>query len=161
MVPDRMSLARELGAALAAPKPARLVNDLLRGVLTIEPVAWESDEQRLIRSISERVNAAGGDGTRLLMLARDVHSLLEGASSNEAVELLLELIAERERVLGVIRKHVQGTITRTAFLSFVAEQPWPERVRRRMAALSPADIARLATALEEGDVARLEASLVA
>ena len=161
MVPDRKAFARGLGAALAAPEPAQRVNDLLRDVLTTEPVTWESDEQRLIRSISERVDVASGDAARLLTLARNVQTLLDEASSNDAVELLLELIAERERVLGIIRKHVQGTINRTAFLSFVAEQHWPESVRRRVAALSPADIASLATALDEGDITLLEVSLVA
>jgi len=160
-VPDRTAFARGLGAALAAPEAAQHVNDLLRGVLTTEPAAWESEEQRLVRSISERVDVASGDVTRLLRLARNIHTLVEDASSNRTVELLLELIAERERVLGIIRKHAQGTITRTGFLSFVAEQRWPESVRRRVAALSQADIASLATALEDGDITKLETSLIA
>lgn len=160
-VPDRMAFARDLGAALAALEPAQRVNDLLRGVLTTEPVARESDEQRLVRSISERVDVASGDAARLLTLARNVQTLLDHASSNEAVELLLELITERERVAGIIRKYAQGTITRASFLSFVAEQRWPESVRRRVTALSPAEIASLATALEESDITELEASFVA
>ncbi|MCC6930037.1 MAG: hypothetical protein IT359_13725 [Gemmatimonadaceae bacterium] len=136
------------------------MNDLLRGVLTIDPGVWESDDQRLVRSISERVDVASGDDTRLLTLARDVRSLLDEASSNEAVELLLELIAERERVLGIIRKYAQGEITRTSFLSFVAEQRWPESVRHRMSALSAAGVMSLATALEAGDITQIEASLI-
>lgn len=161
MVPDRMTFARGLGAALTAPEPAQRVNDLLRGVLTTEPLAWESEDQRLVRGISERVDVASGDATRLLTLARNVQSLLDDASSNEAVELLLELIAERERVLRILRKYAEGTLTRTSLLAFVAEQRWPESVRRRVTALSSADIVRLATALEEGDITQLEASLVA
>lgn len=161
IVPDRVSFARGLGAALAAPDPAQGVNDLLRDVLTTEPVGWESDEQRLVRGISERVDVASGDADRLLPLARNVQALLDDASSNDAVELLLELIAERERVLGILRKYAQGTITQTGFLSFVAEQRWPESVRRRVAALSPADISSLVKALEESDIPQLEAFLIA
>lgn len=161
MVPDRMAFARGLGAALSAPKPAQRVKDLLRGVLTTEPVAWESEDQRLVRGISERMDVASGDAIRLVTLARSVQSLLDNASSNEAVELLLELIAERERVLRILRKYAEGTITRTGFLSFVAEQRWPASVRRCVTALSSADIASLATALQAGDIPQLEASLVA
>jgi hypothetical protein len=156
-----MTFAHGLGAALAAPEPTQQVNDFLRRVLMTEAPAWESDEQRLVRGVSERVDAVSGDASRLLDLARDVHHLLEDASSNEGIRLLLELIAERERVLGVLRKYVQGTITRTGFLSFVAEQHWPEIVRRRVAALSAADVASLVRALEEADIAQLEALLVA
>jgi len=161
MMPDRPTLARGLGAALAAPEPAQRVNDFLRAVLTTEPVAWESDEQRLMRHISERVDVASGDAGRLVSLAQNVQGLLNAASSNEAVELLLELVVERERVLGILRKYAQGTISRTGFLSFVTEQRWPEPVRHRVAALSPADVEGVVTALEQSDIARLESLLVA
>lgn len=159
-LPDRMSFARGLGAALAASEPVQRVNDLLRRVLTTEPGAWESNEQRLVRGVSERVDAVSGDADRLLVLARDVRHLLEDASSDDAVEFLLELTAERERVVGVIRKYAEGTISRSGFLSFVGEQRWPEVIRRRVAVLTAADLTDLMTALEEADVAQLEALLV-
>ncbi len=160
-VPDRVGLARGLGAALAAPEPAQRVNDVLRAVLTTEPVASESDEQRLMRSVSERIDVASGDASRLVLLARNVHALLDAASSNDVVEVLLELVAERERVLGILRKYAAGTITRTGFLSFIAEQRWPESVRRCIAALSPGDIEGVVNALDEGDITRLETLIVA
>ena len=160
-VPDRAALARGLGAALAAPEPAQRVNDVLRAVLATEPVASEAAEQRLMRSISERIDVASGDASRLLLLARNIHTLLDAASSNEVVELLLELVAERERVRGILSKYAAGTITRTGFLSFIAEQRWPESVRRRIAALSPGDIQGVVTALDEGDITRLETLIVA
>ncbi|MFN2637434.1 MAG: hypothetical protein ABR585_10440 [Gemmatimonadaceae bacterium] len=159
-MPHRSTFARGLGAALAAPEPAHRVKDLLRAVLTTEPVAWESDEQRLMHHVSERVDVASGDPGRLVSLAQNVQGLLKTASSNDSVELLLELVAERERVLGILRKYAQGTISRTAFLSFLAEQHWPELVRHRVAALSPADIEGLMTALEQSNIARLETLLV-
>ena len=81
--------------------------------------------------------------------------------SNEVVRILLELVAERERLLGILRTYAKGTITQTGFLSFVAEQRWPDRVRRRIASLSPSDIEDLVNALDEGDIARLEGLIVA
>lgn len=160
MVPDRMAFARGLGAALAAPHPMPRVINLVNEVLSKEPVAWESEEQRLVRRVSERLDVASGDETQLLPLARNVHALLDDASSSEAVILLLELIAQRARVLGIFRKLAQGTISRTSLLSFVSEQRWPASVRRRVAALSPAGVAGLAIALEEVDINRIEGLLI-
>lgn len=159
-VPDRKSFAGRLEAALLAPQPAQRVSSVIGEVLTEEPSVTESEDQRLVRRISERVDVASADSARLLRLARDVQDLLDGTSSAEAVERLLELVAERARVLEIARKHAQGAITRTSFLSFVAEQRWPESVRRRMAALSPADLASLVAALEGNEIARLETLLV-
>lgn len=154
--PDRMSFARGLGAALAAPEPVQRVNHLLRDVLTPEPAAWESDEQRLVRGIAERIDTASGDTKRLLVLARDVEHLLEEASSNHGVNLLLELIAERQRALTVMRKYAEGTISRTSFLSYIGEQRWPDSVRRRMAEVSAADLPNVISALEQSDIMQLE-----
>jgi hypothetical protein len=149
-----------LGAALAAPEPAERVNDFLRAVLRTEPVALESTEQRLMRRISERIDVASGDASRLVLLARNVQALLDAASSNDVVELLLELVAERERVLGILRKYAAGLITRTGFLSFIADQRWPESVRRRIATLSLDDIDAVMNALDECDITRLETLIV-
>lgn len=158
-LPDRMSFARGLGAALAAPEPVQEVSRLLHHVLATEPVGWEPDEQRLVRGIAERLDTASGDANRLLVLARDVERLLDHASSNEGVELLLELIAERQRLLAVMRKCAEGTISRTGFLSFIGEQRWPDMVRRRMAALPQASLASVMRALEQSDIVELEAIL--
>ena len=98
-VPDRKSFAGRLEAALLAPQPAQRVSSVIGEVLTEEPSVTESEDQRLVRRISERVNVASADSARLLRLARDVQDLLDGTSSAEAVERLLELVAERARVL--------------------------------------------------------------
>lgn len=161
MLPDRISFSQELGAALVAPKPVQRVNELLRCFLTTAPAPWESDDQRLLRTIVERLDTASGDPGRLLILAQDVKQLLDRASSSDQVELLLELFAERQRVLGVMRKHATGAITRAGFLSFIGEQRWSDVVRRRMAALSSVEFANVMDALEGSDVMRLETILTA
>ena len=104
MLPDRRTFAQSVGAALDAPEAVRRVNDVLRAVLTTEPIALESDEQRLVRRISERMDGTSGDATRLIELARNIHALVVDASSLDTIELLLEFIADRERVLDVLRK---------------------------------------------------------
>lgn len=158
---DRTSFSHSLEAALAASEPVQRVNDLLRRVLALEPVPWESDEQRLVRGVAERIDTASGDANRLVVLARDVEHLLDQASSNDSVEILLELIAERQRVMIVMRKYAEGTISRTSLLSFVGEQRWPDSVRRRVAELSADDLANVMKALEESDIVQLEKILIA
>jgi hypothetical protein len=127
--------------------------------LTIDPSPWEANEQRLVRAIAERVDTTSGDAERLIGLAGDVAQLLDEASSNEEVERLLELVAERQRALTVVRKYIEGMISRTSFLSFVTEQRWSDPIRRRVAALSEADLRSLVSALEHVDVPRIETIL--
>lgn len=160
-IPGRAELASDLRAALCSAEPAKRVTALLRQLLATEPSMWQSEEQQLVRRIGERVDVVAGDEARLLALAHDVQALLEGASSSEAVELLLELTAERERVSSVLRKYARGTISRTRFLSYLGEQRWPDRIRRRVAALSPNDVAELVRTLEVGSSAQLEELLIA
>lgn len=114
----------------------------------------------MLRAVSERIDTACGESSELLPLAQNMQLLLEAASSNEVVELLSEMVAERKRVVAVLSKHLQGTIARVAFLSFVAEQRWPQFVRRRVAELSSLEVAELTSALDRGDVARLESLFV-
>jgi hypothetical protein len=159
MMPDRTSFADSLALALAAAKPAQEVNELLRRVLMSEPSDWQSDEQHLVRRISERIDAVAGHEERVLVLARDVQRLLEGASSTHAVTLLLDLIVDRERSLAVLQKYDQDTISRTSLLSFVAEQHWPDAVRHRIIALTPPEFRILIAALAETDIEQLEALL--
>jgi hypothetical protein len=158
-LPDWKAFAHDLGAALAAPEPEQRLNDLLFRVLATEPSGWESDEQRLVRVIAGRVDAADAGSMRRLALARNVQALLDNASSIDAVVLLLELVAERERVLGVLHKHLHGTVSRTGLLSFIAEQRWPESVRQRVAALTESDIAGLLSSLEMNNIGQLETAL--
>ncbi len=160
-LPDPMFFSHGLGAALATPEPAQRVNELVRRVLTTEPAAWESDGHRLLRVIAERLDTVSEDPRRLLVLAQDVKHLIDHASSNDQIELLLELLAERERVLGVMRKYTEGVISRTGFLSFIREQRWPDVIRGRMAALSEIEFASVMKSLEQCDVIQLESILTA
>lgn len=159
-LPDRLAFVQQLGAALAAPQPASATRELLHRILTADLASWDADEQQFVRRITERLDATNGDSDRLVVFASDVQRLLSEASSNEIITLLIEVVAERRRALSIIRKLLNGTISRTSFLSFVSEQRWPDAVRRRIAALSPTDLAKLAIALDRADVSELETILI-
>lgn len=156
MTVSRMEFAQSLKVALRAAEPEQEVRQLLRSVLVTEPAPWHSDEEFLVRHIAERLDAASSFGDQFLAISRDVLDLLETASSPASVESLLGVFAERDRFLGILGKHADGTISRTSFSSYVAEQSWPRELRHRITALSDDGLASLRSALESKDVRRLE-----
>lgn len=160
MYQDRVELSRGLRAALAASDPLSHLSTLLRQVLTSASVAWDSEDQRVIRLIVERLDAinstSGSTSDRLVTVAGDWCSLLDLASSNDQVELLMELLADRHRASDMIRKLLTGIIPQGAFLSFVSSQRWPRTIRQTTSALTSTQLERLARALEQNDVIDLQ-----
>lgn len=151
------SFSKDFGAALAAPTPVLSINALLHRLLTTEwPARDSAVEQQLLRTVVERLDAARDDTHRLLDLTVDVKHLIDHASSATSIELLLEIVVERERVLHVLRKHLAGTISRTGFLAFVSEQRWPTLLKHRTVEFSHADLEAIMNALERRDIRRLE-----
>lgn len=158
-LPSLSVFAVRLGEALASAEPQKAVRALLDDVLISDPMNWESEQPHLVSAIVQRIDAVDNGSERLVDLARDLHRLLQDASSCERIQLLLEVVAERERVSGILGKYLVGTISRTGFLSFVAEQRWPDDIRRKVVDLETSDLSTLSTALYEADIPRLEALL--
>jgi hypothetical protein len=92
----------------------------------------------------------------MVALAAAIERLLSQVTSDESVELLLDLVVHRKRFLAVARKYLEGTISRTNFLSFVAEQRWPDAIQRRVSTMPDPELTRLASTLEERDFALVE-----
>jgi hypothetical protein len=124
-----------------------------------DPPPWESDDDVVIRAISERLDFENEDGGRLTALAGDMQLLLANASSNGNIIDLAELVADRQRVIAVGRRYLSGDLTRTSFLSYVARQRWPDRLRQRIGTLTLEELSTLIEALHGVDVTRLEAIL--
>jgi hypothetical protein len=154
--PERLVFASQLRSALSSPAPAQHVGTLLRDIFLAD---WPVDSHRdqwLVRRVAERIDAAGGDDSAIVALAGAIERLLSHATSDESVELLLDLVVQRERFLSVARKYLAGTISRTNFLSFVAEQRWPDAIRRRVSTMPDPELTRLASTLEQQDFALVE-----
>jgi hypothetical protein len=98
-------------------------------------------------------------GRTVVDVATDMQKLLAHATSDETVELLAELMIGRERMLATARQYFAGTLRRTSFLSFVAEQPWPDVVRQRVSTMPDAELRVLTVALERHDVPTLERAM--
>lgn len=158
-VPERLAFARQLESALAAREPAREVAELLRSVFVTEWPPDDRSDQWLVRKVAERIDAHTATGGGIIGLATDVQKLLSQASSDETVELLVDLVIERERFASVARKYLTRTISRTSFLSFVAEQSWPAVVRRRVSTLPDAELGELTNGLERQDFVLVERTI--
>lgn len=159
MLSERLAFAQRLESALTAPKPAQQIAELLRAVFVAD---WPLDDQRdrrLVRKVAERLDAENASDRAMITFATDLQKLLSHASSDKNVELLLELVMARERFTSVARKYFDGTISRTGFLSFVSEQPWPDVVRRRVSTMPDADLRELTEALEQRDFELLESTI--
>lgn len=152
--------ARRLADSLSQKEPASHLQQLLRETLVPNVTSPVDPDDTLTRIVAERIDVTAGNTRRMLALANDVERLLTYASSDAAVELLLELIAERRRTATVIRRHLEGLVSRTAFLSFVSEQRWPATLKRSVEVLATNHLASLCTALDALDVQGIERIVV-
>lgn len=119
----------------------------------------EGDELLVARVIGI-IDAASESPARLQAVAMDVLNLLGTGLPNDAVRELIPIARTRARLLDVLSKLASGTLTRRAFLSFVAEQGWSRGVRERVAALSEADLQSVVRALLAEDYASLATVLL-
>lgn len=72
---------------------------------------------------------------------------------------LLPMIADQERLCMIATKHVAGVISRTGFLSVVAESGYPAHLKLWLRHAGPVALARLCQRLVAGDYATVAASM--
>lgn len=128
----------------------------MHSIVVAAPAPWETREQQLVRHITERLDTTSSDADRFVALAKDLATLAERGKPASRVEELLEVVAERHRAADVMFKYSGGTISRTAFLSYISAQRWPTRVRSRLEGLSMYEVTELASALDRGDIEQTE-----
>jgi hypothetical protein len=132
----------------------------MRRILVAESMTPETSEQVSVRWLVERLDAWTTVSGNISAVVNDIMPLLERASSSE-VELLLEMMLDRKRVAKVFDKYIQGTISRTGYLSFVAEQRWPAHLRRRMRIMGIQAVSETRSALVKRDIALLRRAVLA
>ena len=72
---------------------------------------------------------------------------------------MLPLIADQERFCAIAEKHVRGVISRTGFLSVVAESGYPAHLKLWLQHAGPGPLARLCERLAAADYATAAASI--
>ena len=94
--------------------------------------------------------ASANDGD-LTEVARELHALLCDVQEDDLAKDLVPLARDRVNVTHVLRKVVDKHISRTGWLSYVAEQRWPASVKTGLAALDGSRLSQLLIALLNSD----------
>ena len=72
---------------------------------------------------------AGGDEESLRLGAERIVACLESTRDASVTYELLPLVIDQDRLTTIVTKHLGGTISRTSFLSVVAESGYPAHVK--------------------------------
>jgi hypothetical protein len=138
---DALLAADELGAERSdsapwdvAPDDARL---FWRLVYIFESDADETDDDD---------DAPGGEQRR--RLARRIVDCLARTASPATTFELLPLVTDQDRFCAIVGKHVQHVISRTGFLSVLAESGYPPHVKLWLEHAEPAHLERLCERLD-------------
>jgi hypothetical protein len=117
------------------------------------PWADAPDDARLAwRLIHLFDSAPPADEAVLRRLAGRLLRSVADAGSATTHELL-RVIADQDRFCEILRRHHAGVISRTGFLSVVAESRYPPHVKLWLRHAGPAALARLCARLEAGEYA--------
>jgi hypothetical protein len=99
------------------------------------------------------------DDDALRRLAGRVVECLARTGSAATTFELLPLIADQERFCAIAAKHGRGVISRTGFLSVVAESGYPSHLKLWLQHAGPAALDRLCNRLAAGDYATAATSV--
>lgn len=86
---------------------------------------------------------AGGDEESLRVAAARIVACLEATRDASATYELLPLVLDQDRLATIVTKHLAGTISRTGFLSVVAESGYPPHVKLWLEQATPAALDRV------------------
>ena len=100
-----------------------------------------------------------GEEAELRRLAGRVVDCLARTGSAATTFELLPMIADQERFCAIAAKHALGVISRTGFLSVVAESGYPAHLKLWLQHAGPDALARLCHRLATGDYATAAASV--
>jgi hypothetical protein len=101
---------------------------------------------------------AGGDEASLRLDAERIVACLDSTRDASATYELLPVVLDQDRLATIVTKHLAGTISRTGFLSVVAESGYPAHAKLWLAHASGAALDRLADRLADAayhDVAEM------
>jgi hypothetical protein len=94
---------------------------------------------------------AGGDEAALCAAAERIVACLESTRDASATYELLPLVLDQDRLATIVTKHLAGTISRTGFLSVVAESGYPAHAKLWLEQAHPAALGQLADLMAAGE----------
>lgn len=101
---------------------------------------------------------AGGEVETLRVAAERIVACLEATRDASVTYDLLPLVLDQDRLTTIVTKHLLGTISRTGFLSVVAESGYPPHVKLWLERASPDALSSLARRMggsAYGEIARV------
>ena len=145
---------------------AQLLPDLVADPLDIEAsesTPWDHapSEARLFWRLVYLFESESADSEHLRQVARRVVGCLRQTGSSESTFQLLPLVLDQDRLSVIIERHVAGTISRTGFLSVLAESGYPAHIKLWLEHASARPLTGLADALAREQYGVVVASLEA
>jgi len=147
----RAALEEQLAAVDADPSAAAALRAWVRDVVIGDDVEVESKVEPLILGALEKLDLASVNDGDLTEVARELHALLRDVQEDDLAKDLVPLARDRVQVTHVLRKVVDGHISRTGWLSYVAEQRWPASVKNGLTALDGSRLSQLLNALSHSN----------
>jgi hypothetical protein len=165
-VPSLYDLAARLQAFAAGELTREALDAWVLPVLAADPldiehqddVPWEDepDEERLFWRLLYLVESSEptDEGETALRAAagRAVACLSSTASPADTLELL-PLVLDQPRLCTIVERHARGVISRTGFLSVLANAGYPPHAKLWLTHADPPALGRLCERLEAGDYA--------
>ena len=110
----------------------------------------EPENARLYWRLIHRFDTAElADEPRFRRLAHRLAGAMADAGSATTLELFV-LLEDQERFCTIVQRHVAGIISRTGFLSVIAESGYPPHVKLWLQHATPDPLTRLCAALDAG-----------
>jgi hypothetical protein len=108
---------------------------------------FESDEEERIR---ESVGDGEGSESPRRRFARRVVDCVASTGSAATTLELLPILIDQDRFCAIVGKHARGVISRTGFLSVLAESGYPSHIKLWLEHAEPAHLERLCERLAQG-----------
>jgi hypothetical protein len=118
-------------------------------VTASDPAPWERahDDVRLFWRLVYLVESTEADSPEFRDTVRRVVAALDSTKSAATTHELLPILVDARRLCEIVAKHRAGIISRTSFLSVVAESDYPDHVKLWLQYASPTALARMCAQL--------------
>lgn len=125
------------------------------GVERADAVPWDRAhrEARLFWRLVYLFETAAGDDERWRRNARRIVDALRATGSAELTFELLPVLLDQDRFCTIVERHVDGRISRTGFLSVIAESGYPPHVKLWLEHADAPALRRLCDRLAASDYA--------
>jgi hypothetical protein len=118
------------------------------------PWRTSAHDTRLLWRIVYLFDSADAEEERDRALARRIVTCLHSTRDSALTHELLPVITDQDRLCLIVEKHCRGVISRTSFLSVLAESGYPPHVKLWLHHAGPAALSAICALLQAGDYRR-------